>query len=454
MDAGVDFFDPDPRNWHARLHITVDLMRELSHTADPEVMFQVFSRRMQQLFPTSRRISLSRRGLARPEVRVTRFSLWKDAVNPWENPELLPVIDRGIFSELIYADEPVIIDELSLTPDDPAHEYLDGQRSLMAIPNYDDGEAMNMVVVTREETHAFARERFADIVWMSNMFGRAAYASLLRQRLERTLEAADHEMQTIGRMQKAILPARLPEIPTLDLAVHYQPSRESGGDYYDFFPLPKGRWGILIADVSGHGTSAAVLMAITHSLARTYSGSHSPPGLLLSYLNQHLAENYTKPFGSFVTAFYAVYDPDRGTLSYASAGHTPARLIRCSDQSRHTLEGAKRLPLGISEWTDYPEEVQQIIPGDQVIFYTDGITEAANREGEHFGADRLDAVLSRCPVGARTLVDSVLDELDRFTGGQKQGDDRTLLAAKFTAERFPRREISEPEESEELAQVG
>jgi sigma-B regulation protein RsbU (phosphoserine phosphatase) len=453
MDAGVDFFDPDPRNWQARLYITVDLMRELSRTLDPQEMYQVFARRMQQLFPTSRRISLSRRDLARPEVRITRYSMWENPVNPWDKPELLPVVDRGIFSELIYGEEPVILDELFLAPDDPARPYLDGQRSLMAIPNYDEGESMNMVVVTREEPNAFPRDRFPDLVWMSNMFGRTSYCAILRQRLEKTLQMVDHEMQSIGRMQKSILPAMLPEIPTLDLAVHYQPSRESGGDYYDFFPLPKNRWGILIADVSGHGTSAAVLMAITHSLARTYAGSHSPPGLLLSYLNQHLAENYTKPFGSFVTAFYAVFDPDRGTISFANAGHSPPRLIRCSDGSRRTLEGKKRLPLGISEWTDYPEETLQLLSGDQVIFYTDGITEAANRLGEHFGPERLDQVLALCPVGAQALVDTVLGELDRFTDGQKPSDDRTLLAAKFTSEPSLSRERPASRSIEELAVV-
>ena len=123
-------------------------------------------------------------------------------------------------------------------------------------------------------------------------------------------------------------------------------------------------------------------MAITHSLTKTYTGPPWPPGLLLSYLNRHLASHYTGAFGSFVTAFYAIYDPDRGTLTYANAGHVPPRLIRCQDGIRQALEGKKRLPLGISEREEYPEDVLVLVPGDQVIFCTDGITDAENGKGE------------------------------------------------------------------------
>jgi sigma-B regulation protein RsbU (phosphoserine phosphatase) len=433
MSEGSDFFTTQTLDWHERLDITVEVMRELSLASDPQAMNQVYTRRMGELFPTSRQISLSRRRLEEPMVRVTRSSTWKSDINPWKEQHRLPVLSGGLFAQLIYADQPRIIDDIELDPDDPAAEYLEDQCSLIAIPLYDGGVAMNMVIATREEPYAFPPERFPDLVWMSNLFGRATQTALLSKKLQAANEASDHEMKMVARMQQSILPAKLPSIPTLDLAVVYQTSSQAGGDYYDVIPLPKGRWGILIADVSGHGALAAVLMAITHSLTKTYTGPPWPPGLLLSYLNRHLAAHYTSAFSSFVTAFYAIYDPDRGTLTYANAGHVPPRLIRCADNTRQALEGKKRLPLGISEREEYPEDVLVLVPDDQVIFCTDGITDAQNTTGDSFGTEGLEAALAGCPVGAQAMVDAVMNELRRFTGDSAPKDDRTLLAAKFVA---------------------
>jgi sigma-B regulation protein RsbU (phosphoserine phosphatase) len=436
MSGHVGFFDSATGDWRRSLQVTVEVMRELSLHTDPLAMQRIYTRRMTELFPISRHLTISRRGLERPAVRVTRFSLWPEEINPLKEPERLPIINGGLFGDLIYGDEPRIIDDLELAPDDPAYEYVGGQRSLLAIPHYDGGVALNMVIATREEPNAFPKERFPELVWMSNLFGRATQASLLSEKLKAAVQASDHEMQAVARLQRGLLPSSLPKIPTLDLAVHYQPSGRSGGDYYDLFPLPKGRWGILIADVSGHGTPAAVLMAITHTLARTYSGPPQPPGLLLEYINRQLAEHYTKPFGAFVTAFHAIYDPNRGTLTCANAGHVPPRLIR-ADGSRGPLDAPQRLPLGIAERAEYPEKVLSLVPGDQVVFFTDGVTEAANADGEHFGPERLDAALAAGHAGARGMVDAVLREVASFTDNSPPSDDRTLLAAKFVTSSSP-----------------
>ncbi len=104
---------------------------------------------------------------------------------------------------------------------------------------------------------------------MSNLFGRATHNLVLSDQLKVAYEAVDYEMKVVADIQRSLLPMQMPSIPTLSLAAHYQTSHRAGGDYYDFFPLPDGKWGILIADVSGHGTPAAVLMAVTHSLAHT-----------------------------------------------------------------------------------------------------------------------------------------------------------------------------------------
>src|SRR5262249_14012835 len=150
--------------------------------------------------------------------------------------------------------------------------YFAGQRSLVAIPLYDQGVALNMVIVMRKEPGAFAKEQVPELVWMSNLFGRATSNLVLAEELRKANAAIDQELKIVGDIQRSLLPGRLPKIPTMDLAASYQPSRRAGGDYYDFFPLPGNKWGILIADVSGHGTPSAVLMAITHTIAHTYPG--------------------------------------------------------------------------------------------------------------------------------------------------------------------------------------
>ncbi len=410
----------------------VRMMREMSSQTDPQAMVRAYGQRMRELLPVDRSLSLSRRDLAAPRFRITRSSLWAGEVNPWQEKDRLPLLEGGILAELLYGDEPRIIDDLRVDPSDPAATHLEGQRSLMAIPLYDRGSALNMVVLMRDVPHAFAHESFPEWVWMSNLFGRATQNLVLSDQLRAASTLVDREMKVVADIQHSLLPKQLPRLPTLDLAAHYQTSRWAGGDYYDLFPMPDGRCGILIADVSGHGTPAAVLMAITHSIAHSHPGNPDPPAGLLSYLNQHLTERYTGDGETFVTAFYGVYDPSDRTLRYARAGHNPPRLMRCETGEITSLDGVSSLPLGIDGGVVYEGTTQSLRPGDQVVFYTDGITEAEDPEGHPFGLDRLDHVLTRCSLDASDLIRAVLDALEEFTAGLPAADDRTLLIAKIS----------------------
>ena len=232
----------------------------------------------------------------------------------------------------------------------------------MAIPMFDQGVALNMVILLRKEPAAFASEELPELVWMSNLFGRATSSLVMSEDLQRANQALDREMKAVGDIQRSLLPAHLPKIPTLDIATHYHPSQRAGGDYYDFFPLPDGKWGIFIADVSGHGTPAAVLMAVTHCIAHTNPGQAQPPAQILDYLNHHLATLYTSQNESFVTAFYGVYDPSLAALTYACAGHNPPRLKRCQDGTLLALESSRRLAPGNHGGHCYDQAVQQLMP--------------------------------------------------------------------------------------------
>ena len=431
----TDFFDPTARNSRARIAVSVELMRELSRYSDPNELSRVFASRMNQLYPTSRQITLSRRGLSSPAFRVTRFSQWTNAADPYRQPEKLPVLSGGLFSDVMDDDQPRVIDDLSVGPNDPAAEYLRGQRSLLAIPVFDDGKPSTVVVLTREEPAAFSRDQIPELVWLTNLFGRATRTLELSDRLRATYDIADYELRTIAEFQQNLLPTAEPNVPGLDVAVHYRNAHRAGGDYYDFFPLPDGKLGVLVADVSGHGSPAAMLMAITHTLTHARTEPPLRPGDFLAYLNTQLAKRYTLASGNFVTAVYAVFDPKRGTLTFASAGHAAPRGRVNGSSQFGPLEQLRRLPLGVTYRTQgpYPEQVVQLSPGDRVALFTDGITDAANALGEPFGLGRMDAVLNRRTTCSACSVSDLVGELDDFTRGSGE-DDQTLVLVGMTGQ--------------------
>jgi sigma-B regulation protein RsbU (phosphoserine phosphatase) len=419
-------------DWEQRLAHIVETMREMSRQDDPQAMVRAYGARMRQLMRVDRSLSLSRRDLDPPRYRITRSSSWQQEVNPWKEKGRLPLLEGGLLGELIYGDEPRIIDQIEVAADDPGAEYLSGQRSLIAMPHYDRGVALNMVVMMRTEPAAFQRDELPEWVWMSSLFGRATQNLVLSEQVKQAYDLVERELKVVADLQRLLLPKHLPRIPTLELATHYQTSRWAGGDYYDLFALPDDKWGLLIADTSGHGTPAAVMMAITHSIAHTYPGAPDPPSRLLSFVNHHLATRYTTEIESFVTAFYGIYDPHRRELVYASAGHNPPRLLRAEDAAIVALDHARSLPLGVVAEEGYEEHTQALRPGDQLLFYTDGITEAVDPEGQFFGTERLDAILGRRYGAMPDLVAAVLAELKRFTAGRPAEDDRTLLAAQVS----------------------
>jgi sigma-B regulation protein RsbU (phosphoserine phosphatase) len=414
-----------------RLATIVELMRTLSRQTDPQEMVRYYRRQMSAMMPTDRALSLSRRGLNAPFVRITRYSGWPDDVNPWKQPEKLPLLEGGLLADLIHGDEPRIINDLDIDPSDPAFPYLEGMKSLLALPLYDGGEALNMALALDARPGLFDPEILPDRVWMSNLFGRATSNLVLKEQIREAFEFVERELKIVADIQHSLLPQSMPEIPGLSLAAFYQASRWAGGDYYDFFPLPDGRWGLLIADVSGHGTPAAVLMAVLHAIAHGHPDAPDPPSAFLRHINDRLVARYTADNESFVTAFYGVFDPARRTFTYASAGHNPPLIKRCMDGSIRELSGRGGLPLGLFPDQDFPESTYFLTPGDQIVLYTDGITEALDPDSAQFGTERLEQALGHCRNDADALIAAVLESLTAFARGRAPVDDQTLLVAKI-----------------------
>ncbi len=427
MSTGSGLFDGGSHDWRRALRHIDETMRDMSLHEDPQAMVRAYAQRIRKLQAIDSWVSLSRRGLDFPKYRVTRSSTWTEEIDPWKQKDRLPILEGGIMGELLYGDTPRVINDLHVADDDPGKPYIGEHRSVLAVPHYDKGVGVNMVLMLREEPDAFDLDQVPDWVWMSSLFGRATQNLVLSGELKQAYGVVERELQVVADIQRSLLPKVVPQIPGLDIAAYYQTSKWAGGDYYDFFPKPDGKWGLLIADVSGHGTPAAVLMAVTHSLAHGFPGPHDPPSALLARVNNQLATLYTADNEAFVTAFYGIYDPSNRTLTYSSAGHNPPRLMRCGDGTVQSLEGARSLPLGLIAEEVYRDEVLALHPGDQLAFYTDGITEATAEDGQMFGLDRLDAVLARCGGDARGIVDDVVARVNDFTQGVPPSDDQTLL---------------------------
>jgi sigma-B regulation protein RsbU (phosphoserine phosphatase) len=429
--AGQDWRD---KPWPERLSFIVDTMRELSSHTDPQAAVRAYVTRLRAGLFNDGAVSVSRRDLAFPWYRITRSTLWKEEVDPWRQKDKLPLYDRGILGQLLYDGDPLVIDDLQVPADDPAYELLKDMRSAIVLPSYENGVPLNMTIMLCKQPGGFDPEVLPEQVWMSNLFGRATRSLVLSAELKQAYETVNRELKIVADIQRSLLPTKLPEIPGVELAAYYQTSTQAGGDYYDFFPLPDGRLGVLIADVSGHGTPAAVMMAVTHSIAHTHGDEPTPPSRLLSFINRHLAARYTNGNGTFVTAFYGIYDPATRELTYSNAGHNPPR-IRCgegSDCGVRSLEGALSLPLGIIGDETYTDATHTLAPGETLVLYTDGITEARGTSMEMFELQRLDEVLLAENGPPQDVVRQIIRSVEQFTQHAPAGDDRTLLLVRAT----------------------
>lgn len=423
------------RPWPEQLNAIDRVMRSVSDVTDPEEMVSVYWRGVSDIMPGDQYLALSRRGVKPPEFLVTRSVRFTDHPNPWTQRERLPRLSGGLLGEIAYADKPVIIEDLParLKADDPGYFFLHGYQALVALPQYESGKGINIGIRLYFAEDGFDPSMVPMMHWQASLFGRGTQSLVLRNQLQEALAALDRELQVVGEIQRSLLPASLPMMPGFEAAAHYQTSARAGGDYYDFFPLGGNSWGVFIADVSGHGTPAAVLMAITHAIAHTRQGYLMPPSEVMTHLNTHLSRSYTTA-GSFVTAFYAALDADTGRLTYASAGHNPPRL--CRGDRIIPLDETASMPLGIDGSESFGEAGIAMEPGDMLVLYTDGITESMapqDFEGsrELFGEHRLDEViLATRERGATPCVEAIRDAVERFRVATPPTDDQTLIALK------------------------
>jgi len=246
---------------------------------------------------------------------------------------------------------------------------------------------------------------------------------LEQERVER--ERIEQELQVARRIQQASLPREVPTLEGWQITPFYQPAREVGGDFYDFFDLGDGRMGIVVGDATGKGVPAALVMASARSMLRAVAqalGSTSP-GDVLGRVNNALVTDI--PPNMFVTCFYCVLKPKSGHLVYANAGHDLPYLWHSGDCEELRARG---MPLGLMPGMSYEEKEIALDAGEAALFYSDGLVEAHDPKGEMFGFPRLRALVAEHADKERSLEETLLEELYAFVGdGWEQEDDITLL---------------------------
>jgi sigma-B regulation protein RsbU (phosphoserine phosphatase) len=245
-------------------------------------------------------------------------------------------------------------------------------------------------------------------------------------------DALDHETRAVGDLQREMLPQEAPELPGYAWDTTYLTSTRAGGDYYDFLRRPDGRVAIVVADATGHGAPAAVLMAMFRVLLHAATDAPAPeapgatPEALLARLNVELAGTLVP--GRFVTACIASLDPASGRLDYSLAGHPPPLLVRHATRAVEEVELRGGPPLGLLASTTFERGTAQLEPGDTLVLHTDGVTEAMDASQTLFGDTRFRAALARSNgQGPAAMRESVLAALDGHRRGAPLEDDLSLL---------------------------
>ena len=342
--------------------------------------------------------------------------------------------DRGIAGEVLRCGRPIRVDDVRA--DRRFYSGVDQQsgartRNLIATPlRTEQGVIGVLQAVNRRGLAGFSDD---DLAFLEALSGSVAIAIDNARALEEraALRALRREMEIASEIQQSILPRRFPAFPErldFDLYAAMFPAQEVGGDFYDFFLIDSMHLAVVIGDVSGKGMPAAIFMAVSRTLLKATALSGIAPAACLQQVNRLLhAENNSE---MFVSLFYGVLDLHGGRIAFSNGGHNPP-LLRSPASGVRRLASSQGCILGVFADAAYEDVSCAIAPGDILLLYTDGITEAMNPGGELYGEERLDSLARQDYGTPRALVDAVVADVRRHSATAPQSDDLTLLAVTY-----------------------
>ncbi|QQE10464.1 serine/threonine-protein phosphatase [Planctomycetota bacterium] len=450
-----------------RIRDMIEMVHALSNAQTPDEVLAVFSkRRVEDTFDRSGYISLSTRNLSKGHFRITRFLTADDwnqiqSMPPWKESSDLPIHNTGFFADLVSNEQPVVYTNLDIINDPVFADILAPYKSLIAVPLYEHGKINNWAIEISQAPSVYDEDSLEDMLLKANLVGGTVRHVITTRKLQRANHEIEMEVKRIADIQRALLPASLPDLPDIKFAVSYETFDHAGGDMYFFHSLADGRLAIMIGDVAGHGPAAAVVMAMVETLVSAYPQETITAGEMLSFLNDQLCSKHIQ--NTFVTAFYAIYDPIQKTLRFSRAGHPPPLLRsigqpveycilnqeieegQISIQSLHPpqsfppkdniivqqLDHAGGLPLGLFPHKIYEEAVIRLHPGQTIAFYTDGITDTRNPDGSFFGVSGIQQALHECSGETECAVSTIMQHVRDFESGARPTDDQTLVVMRL-----------------------
>ncbi|MEO6471043.1 MAG: SpoIIE family protein phosphatase [Aeromicrobium sp.] len=319
------------------------------------------------------------------------------------------------------------VDIEALELDSPALRELKAAGVKLAVPLVSQGELIGVLNLgprlSEQEYSSDDRKLLDDLaaqaapaLRIGQLVREQEAQAVSRQRFEQELEVAH-------LIQQHFLPKELPDLPGWQIAAYYRPAREVGGDFYDVIPLPDGRVGFVVGDVTDKGVPAALIMSATRSLLRASAQRLIEPGLVLERLNEQLCPDM--PEKMFVTCLYGVLDPQTGHLRFANAGHDVPYVKTAHGMGELRARG---MPLGLMPGMTYEEKETTLAPGDSVLLHSDGIAEAHNSDRDMFGFPRLMQTMADA-TSDQDLIQHVLTVLEQFVGADaEQEDDITMVS--------------------------
>lgn len=428
-----------------RVPVLMGLVEQLSRATEPTDVQRIFARGIRQLNPIDGFVSVSCRGLAAGTYKITRMSLDPDALlnnwgNPWRDFASMPLHSGGLIGELISTSEPKLLQHMDVAGDPALGDKLAPFGSLMAVPLFDQGKALNWAISLRRAPEGFSLEDVEEGVLRGNLVGGTVRTVKLAQELREANARIQEEVGRIASIQRALLPERMPRIPGMRVAASYATYDTAGGDLYAFRPSmavgerddapPESPWAMLVADASGHGPSAAVVIAMVHAIVHAYPEPPTSPAVLLNHVNRHLAAKRIEH--SFVTAFAAIYEPRTRRLLFSRAGHEPPIVKNAgSGGATMRLDAAGDIPLGVLAETRYTDAEIVLEQGQTLVMYTDGITEAFDPHGAMFGVEGIERSLVTCSGDPECVIESITTALRTHEAGRRPADDQTIVAMKI-----------------------
>jgi phosphoserine phosphatase RsbU/P len=341
-------------------------------------------------------------------------------------------VSRSIVEEVVTNGRSVLTSDAQHDPRFASSTMtIQGIRSVLAAPLGVGEKIFGMIYADSPLAEAkFSQDHLTVLTTLASVAAiRVENARLVEEDLER--ERFERELQLAREIQQRFQPSGAPHAPGYELQGISFPCYEIGGDYYDFIPRPDGRLIIALGDVSGKGTSAALMMSSLHAAMHAQTSAHQSIVGTITAVNKYLAE--TIPDNRFITLFCAELDPVTGNLVFINAGHNPPLIARAAGTMEQLSAGG--VPLGIVADFAFREGRTQLHPGDVLVVYSDGVTETQNAAGEEFGPMRLYDVLSRnLDASAAGLRDRIESALTKFAQGTDAGDDITLVIVKRQAE--------------------